>query len=104
MSVLRNLEEEAYKFYDMANKSFNTALLARCNAQHFLSPYIDSEFNHNAILEALPGVWGNRGNGHKFQGTRGTKANFEENRETKTILGNREQKKIWGNRGTSQFI
>ena len=34
--------------------------------------------------------------------------NFDENRETNTILGNREHKKthfqFWGNMGTSQFI
>ena len=43
-----------------------------------------------------------------FRGTGEQRPNFEGNRETKTILGNREHKKtnfrILGNRGTSQFI
>ena len=43
-----------------------------------------------------------------FSGTREQMSNFEGNRGTKTILGNREHKKtnfrFWGNRETSQFI
>ena len=43
-----------------------------------------------------------------FRGTGEQRPNFEGNRGTKTILGNREHKKItfqfWGNWGTSQFI
>ena len=58
MSVFRNLEEEANKFYDMANKSFNTALLTRIDAQHFLSPYIDSEFDHNRHFRGPPRGFG----------------------------------------------
>ena len=46
ISVLRNLELEANKFYDRANKLYKAALLTRCFVQHFLSPYIDSEVNH----------------------------------------------------------
>ena len=59
------------------------------------------------MKEALPGVLGNRGKGYLFQGKREQRSNFEGNRGTKTILGNREHKKtnfrFWGNRGTSQF-
>ena len=46
ISVLRNLELEANKLYDRANKLYKAALLTRCYGQHFLSPYIDSEVNH----------------------------------------------------------
>ena len=61
------------------------------------------------MIEALPGVLGNRGNRAFISGEQ--RPNFEGNRGTKTILGNREHKKtiffFWGgggNRGTSQFI
>ena len=61
------------------------------------------------IREALPGVLGNRGNRAFISGGSGEqRPNFEGNRGTKTILGNREHKKtifrFLGNRGTSQFI
>ena len=46
ISVLRNLELEANKHYDRANKSYKAALLTRCYVQHFHSPYIDSGVNH----------------------------------------------------------
>ena len=46
ISVLRNLELEANKLYDRANKLYKAALLTRCYVQHFRSPYIDSEVNH----------------------------------------------------------
>ena len=36
ISVLRNLELEANKLYDRANKLFKAALLTRCYVQHFL--------------------------------------------------------------------
>ena len=56
--------------------------------------------------EALPGVLGNRGKRVFISGEQ--RPNFEGNRGTKTILGNREHKKtnfrFLGNRGTSQFI
>ena len=46
--------------------------------------------------------------GNYFMGTGEQRLNFEGNRGTKIILGNREHKKtnfqFWGNRGTSQFI
>ena len=51
---------------------------------------------------------GEQGKGHLFQGNRGTNINFDGNGGTKTILGNRKQKKtnfrILGNRGKSKFI
>ena len=56
--------------------------------------------------EALPGVLGNKG--IYFRETGEQRPNFEGNRGTKTILGNREHKKtnfrFLGNMGTSQFI
>ena len=48
--VLRNLELEANKLYDNANKLYKAALLTRCYVQYFLSPYIDSEVNHKRHL------------------------------------------------------
>ena len=42
ISVLRNLELEANKIYDRANRLYKTALLARYYFQHFVSPYVDS--------------------------------------------------------------
>ena len=46
------------------------------------------------------GFWGTGEQGLLFQGNTGTKANFEGNRGTKTILGNREHRKqifdFWG--------
>ena len=54
ISVLRNLELEANKLYDRANKLYKAALLTRCYVQHFLSPYIDSEVNHKRHLIKIP--------------------------------------------------
>ena len=54
ISVLRNLELEAYKLYDRANKLYKAALLTRCYVQHFLSPYIDSEVNHKRHFIKIP--------------------------------------------------
>ena len=45
-----DLELEANKLYDRANKLYEAALLTRCYVQHFLSPYIDSEVNHKRHL------------------------------------------------------
>ena len=53
-SVLRNLELEANKLYDRANKLYKTALLPMCYVQHFLSPYIDSEVNHKRHFIKIP--------------------------------------------------
>ena len=53
-SVLRNLELEANKLYDRANKLYKAALLTRCYVQHFISPYIDSEVNHKRHFIKIP--------------------------------------------------
>ena len=50
ISVLRNSDLEANKFYNRAYKSYNAGLLTRCYIRHFLSPSIDSEaFYQNSI-------------------------------------------------------
>ena len=54
ISVLRNLDLEANKLYDIANKLYKAALLTRCYVQHFLSPYIDSEVNHKRHFIKIP--------------------------------------------------
>ena len=54
ISVLRNLELEANKLYNTANKFYKAALLTRCYVQHFLSPYIDSEVNHKRHFIKIP--------------------------------------------------
>ena len=53
ISVLRNLELEANKLYDRANKLYK-ALLTRCYVQHFRSPYIVSEVNHKRHFIKIP--------------------------------------------------
>ena len=57
ISVLRNLELEANKFYDRANKLYIAALRTRCYVQHFLSPYIDSEVNHKRHFIKIPFIY-----------------------------------------------
>ena len=54
ISVLCNLELEANKLYDRANKLYKAALLTRYYVQHFLCPYIDSEVNHKRNLIKIP--------------------------------------------------
>ena len=54
ISVLHNLELEANKLYDRANKLFKAVLLTRCYVQYFLSPYIDSEVNHKRHFIKIP--------------------------------------------------
>ena len=54
ISVLRNLELEANKLYDRANKLYKAALLTRCYVQHSLSPCIDSEVNHKRHFIKIP--------------------------------------------------
>ena len=46
ISVLRNLDTEANKFYDITNRLYNAALLTRCFTQHVLRPVIDFKINH----------------------------------------------------------
>ena len=53
-SALRNLELEANKLYDKANKLYKATLLTRCYFQHFLSPYIDSKVNHKRHFIKVP--------------------------------------------------
>ena len=54
ISVLRNIEFEANKLYNRANKLYKAALLARCYVHYFLSPYIDSEVNHKRHFIKIP--------------------------------------------------
>ena len=46
ISSLRNLDIEANKFYDRAHRLYDAAILTRCNTQHAIRPYMDSEINH----------------------------------------------------------
>ena len=46
ISSLRNLDIEANKFYDRANRLYDAAILTRCYTQHAHPPFIDSEINH----------------------------------------------------------
>ena len=46
ISSLRNLDIEANKFYDIAHRLYDAALLTQCYTNHALRPYIDSEINH----------------------------------------------------------
>ena len=54
ISGLRNLELEANKLYNRANKSYKAALLTMCYVQHFQSPYMDSEVNHKRHFIKIP--------------------------------------------------
>ena len=54
ISVLRDLELEANKLYDRANKLYTAALLTRCYVQHCLSPYIHPEVNHKQHFIKIP--------------------------------------------------
>ena len=54
ISILRNLELEANKLYDRANKLYKAALLTRCYVQHFLNPYIDSEVSLKRHFIKIP--------------------------------------------------
>ena len=46
ISSLRNLDIEAYNFYDRTHRIYDAALLTQCYTQHALRPYIDSKINH----------------------------------------------------------
>ena len=46
ISSLLNLDNEANKFYDRANRLYDAAILTRCYTQRALRPYIDSKINH----------------------------------------------------------
>ena len=56
IASLRNLDEEAYKFYDRKHDRdfYHTALLTRFYTQHALRPYIDSEMNHIRHFIKIP--------------------------------------------------
>ena len=60
------------------------------------------------VVRPSQGFWETGEKGIYFRGTGEQRPNFEGNKGTKTILGNREHKKtnfpFLGNRGTSQFI
>ena len=45
ISSLHNLDIEANKFYDRAQRLYDAAILTRCYIQHAFPPYIDSEIN-----------------------------------------------------------
>ena len=84
ISVLRNLELEANKLYDIANRLYKAALLTRCYVQHFLVPisilrstikdilskfhslkkvwsffYLHSIFKDNLVISSVPNYLNN---------------------------------------------
>ena len=54
ISILLNLELEANKYYDRANKLYKAALLTRFYVQHVFSPHINSEVNHKRHFIKIP--------------------------------------------------
>ena len=46
IAPLRNLDIEAYEFYDITLLLNDAALPTMCYSQHPLQPYIDSEISH----------------------------------------------------------
>ena len=46
IAVLRSLDTEANRFYDVNHQMYDAALLTRCYTKHALRPFIDSESNH----------------------------------------------------------
>ena len=54
ISVLRNFDTDAYKFYNRTNKLYDAALLPRCYTQHALRPVIDSKINHKRNFTKIP--------------------------------------------------
>ena len=54
ISVLRNLDTEAKKFYDRNHQLYDAALLTRCYTRHALRPFIDSETNHKWHFIKIP--------------------------------------------------
>ena len=51
-SRLKNIKR--HKLYDRSNKLYKAALLTRYYVQYFLSPYINSEFNHKRHFIKIP--------------------------------------------------
>ena len=56
IASLRKLDEEVNKFCDRNHDFYQTALLTRCDTQHALRPYIDSEMNHIRHFIKIPFV------------------------------------------------
>ena len=54
VSSLRQLDDEANKFYDRRNNLYDAALLTRSYTEHALRPYIDSEINHIRHFIKIP--------------------------------------------------
>ena len=54
ISVLRSLDTEADKFYDISNRLYDAALLTRCYTQHTPRPVIDSKINHVRHFIKIP--------------------------------------------------
>ena len=54
ISVLRNLDIEANKFYDRNHQFYDAALLTRCYTQHVVHPFIDFETNHKRHFIKIP--------------------------------------------------
>ena len=46
ISVLSVLDTVSNKFYDRNHQLYAAALMTRCDTQHALRPFIDSETNH----------------------------------------------------------
>ena len=91
------------------NAKFSDKYLTDLHLSPFRDPHLQMYFTHSSfLLRPSQGLWGTGEKGIYFRGTGEQRSNFEGNRGTKTILGNREHKKInfrfLGNRGTSQFI
>ena len=53
-SVLRSLDTEANKVYDKSNRSYDAALLTRCNTKHALRLVIDSKIIHVRHFIKIP--------------------------------------------------
>ena len=52
--VLRILDIEANRFYDLNHQMYEATLLTRCYAQHALRTFIDSELNHQRHFVKIP--------------------------------------------------
>ena len=52
--VLRIFDIEANRFHDRNHQMYEAALLTRCNTQHALHPFIDSEINHRKHFIKIP--------------------------------------------------
>ena len=46
IAILRSLDTEANRFNDRNHQMYDAALITRCDTQHVLRPFIDSESNH----------------------------------------------------------